>query len=255
MLPPDKAHLTLNEILSNKEYSKYLERNFTVRFRCLLDNTSGFLTLDIVGRLSVLHGQHGAYQIDANDEIIHQSAKGYGKNKGPKVANNSTSSDNIVYSQSLNDKSEPVLALFGIACPFGPSSLFELPQRDSLFKTKHKVNLAPISLDSKGKLLLGYNDVEFSQFGGYDLIYTDDLKYYSNGHKECKIAKFLLYVWAYFLIFACIFLLVLKTGSSGLICYRVQTSKGDWQWLQSSMRIIYKSNKPECILANHRPLT
>ena len=48
---------------------------------------------------------------------------------------------------------------------------------------------------------------------------------------------------------------VLKTGSCGLICYRMQTSNKTWQWLQSSMRIIYKSNKPECALANHRPLT
>ncbi len=187
MLPPDKAHLTINEILSNKEYSKYLERNFTVRFRCLLDNTSGFLTLDIVGRLSVLHGQRGAYQVDANNELINPLAKGYSKAKSSKLPNNSTSSENLAYSQSLNDKSEPVLALFGIACPFGPSSLFELPQRDSLFKTKHKVNLEPISLDSKGKFLLGYTDAEFAKFGGYDLIHTDDLKYYSNGHKECKI--------------------------------------------------------------------
>ena len=81
MLPPDKMHLTLNEVLNNKEYSKYLERNFTVRFRCLLDNTSGFLTLDIVGRLSVLHGQRGAFQVDSNGEIINPSVKTYGKGK------------------------------------------------------------------------------------------------------------------------------------------------------------------------------
>lgn len=47
-----------------------------------------------------------------------------------------------------NDQ-EPLLALFAIACPFGPPSLFELPQRESLFKTKHKINLSPISIDAK----------------------------------------------------------------------------------------------------------
>jgi aryl hydrocarbon receptor len=47
-----------------------------------------------------------------------------------------------------NDQ-EPMLALFAVACPFGPPSLFELPQRDSLFKSKHKVNMTPISLDAK----------------------------------------------------------------------------------------------------------
>ena len=170
------------------EYQKYLERNFTVRFRCLLDNTSGFLTLDIVGRLNVLHGQRGAFQVDSNGEIINPSAKSYGKGKNSKLMNtNLPSNDNMAFNQSLNDKSEPILALFGIASPFGPSSLFECPQRDSLFKSKLKVNLAPISLDSKGKLLLGYNDTEFTQFGGYDLIHSDDLKYYANAHKECKL--------------------------------------------------------------------
>lgn len=52
-----------------------------------------------------------------------------------------------------------------------------------------------------------------------------------------------------------LFYLVLKTGTSGLVCYRIQTKDSRWQWLQSSMRIIYKSNKPDFVIANHRPLT
>lgn len=146
-LPQDKSNLTLNEILSNKDLSKYLERNFTVRFRCLLDNTSGFLTLDIVGRLSVLHGQRGSFQVNSNGDIINPPAKSYGKNKNSKNMPNSLLNDST---NNLNQMDqEPMLALFAVACPFGPPSLFELPQRDSLFKSKHKVNMAPISLDSK----------------------------------------------------------------------------------------------------------
>ena len=183
-----------------------------------------------MGRLSVLHGQHGAFQINSNGDIINPPVKTYSKGKNSKnAAAHNAANDSCL---NPNDSTEPMLALFAIACPFGPPSLFELPQRESLFKTKHKINLSPISLDSKGKLILGYSDAEFSQTGGYDLIHPDDLKYYANAHKE-----------------------LLKTGSSGLICYRIQTAGKNWQWLQSSMRIIYKSNKPECTIANHRPLT
>lgn len=182
-IPADKSNLTLNEVLASKELSKYLERNFTVRFRCLLDNTSGFLTLDIVGRLSVLHGQRGSFQVNSNGDIINPPAKSYGKGKNSKNSANNIMND----ANSMNQiDQEPMLALFAVACPFGPPSLFELPQRDSLFKSKHKVNMAPISLDSKGKLILGYTDVEISQFGGYDLIHFDDLKYFANAHKECN---------------------------------------------------------------------
>lgn len=151
-LPAEKSNLTLNEILSNKEHSKYLERNFTVRFRCLLDNTSGFLTLDIVGRLNVLHGQRAAFQVNANGEILNPQAKTYNKGKNSKSSQSTAHNNsnlNELPNQILNDNQEPILALFAIACPFGPPSLFELPQRDSLFKTKNRINLEPISLDAK----------------------------------------------------------------------------------------------------------
>lgn len=62
--------------------------------------------------------------------------------------NNAANDDDV----NSNNDQEPMLALFAIACPFGPPSLFELPQRDSLFKTKHKINLTPISIDTKYKI-------------------------------------------------------------------------------------------------------
>ena len=41
-LPIEHAGMTLADALQPENY-QVLERNFTVRFRCLLDNTSGFL--------------------------------------------------------------------------------------------------------------------------------------------------------------------------------------------------------------------
>lgn len=107
-----------------------------------------------------------------------------------------------------------------------------MPSNFFFFLLKLYLIILKFKLKKRGKLILGYTDSEICQFGGYDLIHYDDLKYFANAHKE-----------------------LLKTGSCGLICYRMQTSNKTWQWLQSSMRIIYKSNKPECALANHRPLT
>lgn len=229
-LPPEKSDLTLQDLLTKPEYKKYLDRNFTVRFRCLLDNTSGFVTLDIIGRLSVLYGQHGITQYAPSiDNQSLQTSKNQHLNTTHKAKNIKLMNQGCI-NGSKDD--EPLLALFAIACPFGPSSLFELSQRDNLFKTKHKVNLTVTSIDQRGKLILGYNEQDLVSIGAYDLIHSNDLNYYLNAHKE-----------------------LLKTGSCGLVCYRVLTKDQHWQWIQTSMRIIYKSNKPECIIANHRPLS
>ena len=40
----EDANLSLQELLS-PEHNHLLDRSFTVRFRCLLDNTSGFLVI------------------------------------------------------------------------------------------------------------------------------------------------------------------------------------------------------------------
>ncbi|KAJ3621381.1 hypothetical protein MTP99_003521 [Tenebrio molitor] len=186
-LPPESANMGLQDVLL-PENCHLLERSFTVRFRCLLDNTSGFLRLDIRGRVKVLHGQ--------------------------------------------NRKSdEAPLALFAICTPFGPPSLLEIPQKEVMFKSKHKLDLALVSMDQRGKMLLGYSDSELANMGGYDLVHYDDLAYVASAHQE-----------------------LLKTGASGMIAYRFQTKDGQWQWLQTSSRLVYKNSKPDFVISTHRPL-
>ena len=149
----------LQEILQ-PENSHLLERSFTVRFRCLLDNTSGFLVnltykmfykcssvfsfqrLDIRGKIKPLHGQ--------------------------------------------NRKTEEPLALFCICTPFGPPSLLEMPQKEVMFKSKHKLDLGNVSFEQRGKDLFGYNETEFSSKGIYDLVHPEDLSYVAQAHSECK---------------------------------------------------------------------
>ncbi|VVC37158.1 Hypothetical protein CINCED_3A013616 [Cinara cedri] len=180
--------ITLHEAL-HPDNGRLLQRSFTIRFRCLLDNTSGFLRLDVRGRIKVIHGQ--------------------------------------------NRKSDepPPLGLFALCTPFGPPSLLEIPHKEVMFKSKHKLDLSLVSMDQRGKLLLGYCDSELANMGGYDLVHYDDLAYVASAHQE-----------------------LLKTGASGMIAYRVQTKQGTWQWLQTSSRLVYKNSKPDFVIGTHRPL-
>lgn len=81
---------------------------------------------------------------------------------------------------------EPPLALFALCTPFGPPSLLEVPQKEVMFKSKHKLDLALVTMDQKGKMLLGYSDAELTNLGGYDLVHYDDLAYVASAHQECK---------------------------------------------------------------------
>lgn len=152
---------------------------------------------------------------------------------------------------------EPPLALFALCTPFGPPSLLEVPQKDVMFKSKHKLDLALVSMDQRGKMLLGYSDAELANLGGYDLVHYDDLAYVASAHQERKrfstprkpkkknhIA--IQFVSSRFS--------VLKTGASGMIAYRFQKKDGGWQWLQTSSRLVYKNSKPDFVISTHRPL-
>jgi hypothetical protein len=94
------------------------------------------------------------------------------------------------------------------------------------------MDMSVISMDTRGKQLFEFSEREMADKGGYDLIHPDDLQYYSAAHHE-----------------------LIKTGSAGLIAYRLMTKDLEWVWLQTSARVVYKNSKPEFVLATHRHLT
>ncbi|XP_054878344.1 aryl hydrocarbon receptor-like [Poeciliopsis prolifica] len=127
------------------ENSSFLERNFVCRFRCLLDNSSGFLALNIQGRLKFLHGQ--------NQE------------------------------QENGGKGMTQLALFAIATPLQPPSILEIRTKNMIFRTKHKLDFTPLACDAKGKIVLGYTEAELRVRGsGYQFIHAADMLYCAENH-------------------------------------------------------------------------
>ena len=109
-----------------------------------------------------------------------------------------------------------------------------------------------ISCIHRGKMTLGYSDSELATLGGYDLVHYDDLSYIASAHQECK--DFYFFIPSIILRWFLFPLLVLKTGASGMIAYRFQKKDGDWQWLQTSSRLVYKNSKPDFVICTHRQL-
>ena len=61
-----------------------------------------------------------------------------------------------------------------------------MPQKEIMFKSKHKLDLGIVSFEQRGKDLFGYTEVEFSNKGIYDLVHPEDLTYVAQAHNECK---------------------------------------------------------------------
>uniref|UniRef100_A0A1A7WQU1 Aryl hydrocarbon receptor n=2 Tax=Iconisemion striatum TaxID=60296 RepID=A0A1A7WQU1_9TELE len=177
------------------ENSSFLERNFCCRFRCLLDNSSGFLTLNFRGRLKFLHGQ------------------------------NRVSEDGTLV--------PPHFALFTIATPLQQPSILEIRTKTLIFQTKHKLDFTPTGIDSRGKIVLGYNEVEISMKGsGYSFIHAADMMYCADKHIR-----------------------MIKTGESGFTFFRLLTKDRRWVWVQANARLVFKDGRPEFIVARQRALT
>ncbi|XP_070989368.1 aryl hydrocarbon receptor-like isoform X1 [Oncorhynchus clarkii lewisi] len=127
------------------ENSTFLERNFVCRLRCLLDNSTGFLALNIQGRLKFLHGQ----------------------------------SERTKEGKAI----PPQLALFALATPLQPPTILEIRTKNFIFKTKHKLDFTPIACDAKGTMVLGYTEAELCNHGsGYQFIHAADMLHCAENH-------------------------------------------------------------------------
>nr|XP_057908307.1 aryl hydrocarbon receptor-like [Doryrhamphus excisus]XP_057908308.1 aryl hydrocarbon receptor-like [Doryrhamphus excisus]XP_057908309.1 aryl hydrocarbon receptor-like [Doryrhamphus excisus] len=127
------------------ENSSFLERSFVCRFRCLLDNSTGFLALSIQGRLKFLRGQS--------------------------------------HLQHGNERTRFQLALFAIATPLKPPAILEIRTKNMIFRTKHKLDFTPMACDAKGKIVLGYTEAELRVRGsGYQFIHAADMLYCAENH-------------------------------------------------------------------------
>ncbi|XP_068612561.1 aryl hydrocarbon receptor-like [Brachionichthys hirsutus] len=177
------------------ENSSFLERNFCCRFRCLLDNSSGFLALNFHGRLKLVHGQNRLFE---DGKLV-----------------------------------PPQLALFAIATPMQPPSILEIRSKMLIFQTKHKLDFSPLGIDTRGKVVLGYSEVEIALKGsGYNFIHAADMMYCADNHMR-----------------------MIKTGESGFTVFRLLSKGGAWIWVQANARVVFKGGKPDFIVARQKALS
>ncbi|XP_054614075.1 aryl hydrocarbon receptor-like isoform X2 [Dunckerocampus dactyliophorus] len=127
----------------------------------------------------------------------------------------------------------PRLALFAIATPLQPPSVMEIRTKTLIFQTKHRMDFAPMAIDTRGKLVLGFSETELITTGsGYQFIHAADMMYCADNH-----------------------LRMIKTGDSGFTFFRLLTKTGRWLWVQANARVVFKDGRPDFIIARQKPLT
>ncbi|XGW21460.1 hypothetical protein V3C99_004428 [Haemonchus contortus] len=190
-LPPGSTN---PQDLYEQENSEHLERNVNARFRCLLDNTCGFLRIDMRGKLLSLHGLPSSY-------VLGRSNPG------------------------------PVMGMIAVCTPFVPPSSADVLAEDQILKTKHQLDGTLVSMDDKVHAMLELSESELP-ISFYSLVNVEDAVCLAEAHKE-----------------------VIKNGSSGLLIYRLVSTKSNRTYfVQSSCRMFYKNGKPESIGLTHRLL-
>ncbi|XP_077353062.1 aryl hydrocarbon receptor-like isoform X2 [Festucalex cinctus] len=127
----------------------------------------------------------------------------------------------------------PLLALFAIATPLQPPPVMEIRTRTLIFQTKHRMDFAPMAMDTRAKLVLGYSETELITPGsGYQFLHAADMMYCADNH-----------------------LRMIKTGDSGFTFFRLLTKTGRWLWVQATARVVFKDGRPDFIIARQKPLT
>ncbi|XP_019747885.1 aryl hydrocarbon receptor-like [Hippocampus comes] len=127
----------------------------------------------------------------------------------------------------------PLLALFAVATPLQPPPVMEIRTRTLIFQTKHRMDFAPMAVDTRGKLVLGYSETELITPGsGYQFVHAADMMYCADNH-----------------------LRMIKTGDSGFTFFRLLTKTGQWLWVQATARVVFKDGRPDFIIARQKPLT
>ncbi|XP_061763787.1 aryl hydrocarbon receptor-like isoform X2 [Nerophis ophidion] len=142
-------------------------------------------------------------------------------------------SGHLKYLKEAADKGNPPLALFAIATPLQPPSVMEIRTKTLIFQTKHRMDFAPMAVDSRGKLVLGFSETELIMPGsGYQFIHAADMMYCADNHVR-----------------------MMKTGDSGFTFFRLLTKTRQWLWVQASARVVFKDGRPDFIIARQKPLS
>uniref|UniRef100_A0A0N5BZL2 Aryl hydrocarbon receptor n=1 Tax=Strongyloides papillosus TaxID=174720 RepID=A0A0N5BZL2_STREA len=137
--------------LIHLENGKHLERNVSARFRCLLDNTCGFVRVDIKGKLIPIFGPQ------------------------MQILNSHITPDML---------SQNKFGLAAICCPFVPPLHIDEHLEDPILKTKHGLDFNIISMDTRMKSILELDDHFTTPKSFYSFCHPDDAKCLAEAHKE-----------------------------------------------------------------------